>query len=331
MIARSSDLKKLDIYKNNFILLYGKNDGFKKEAISVFLKNKQNVLHYHEKEILDNENEFLDGIFTKSLFEEKKTLVINRVTDKIYKIIKEIIEKENEDIFIILNADILEKKSKLRTLFEKNSKLLCIPFYPDDYQSLYKITHNYFKKIKIAISQSSISLIIRKCNGDRGALLSELGKIENFVKNKKKITQEDISKLTNLIENHEISELVDNCLAKNKSKTLSIINENNFSNEDCILITRIFLNKSKKILKLTSDYQKNRSLDLTISSAKPPIFWKDKDITKKQILEWTPEKIKSVIYKLNNLELVIKKNFYNSVNFIIDFILNQPTETNNKS
>ena len=154
MIARSSDLKKLKIYKNNFILLYGKNDGFKKEAISVFLKNKQNVLHYHEKEILDNENEFLDGIFTKSLFEEKKTLVINRVTDKIYKIIKEIIEKENEDIFIILNADILEKKSKLRTLFEKIQNSFV-------YRFIQMITNHFIRSHIIILKNKNCNLTIK--------------------------------------------------------------------------------------------------------------------------------------------------------------------------
>ena len=82
---------------------------------------------------------------------------------------------------------------------------------------------------------------MNKCNGDRETLLNELNKIEYFSKNGKKITAENIAKLTNLIENHGISELIDNCLAKNKKKIVNILNENNFNNEDCILITRTFV------------------------------------------------------------------------------------------
>ena len=145
----------------------------------------------------------------------------------------------------------------------------------------------------------------------------------------KKITTEVIEKLTNLSENHNISELIDNCLVKNKKKIINILNENNFNNEDCILITRSFLNKSKKILKLSSEFENNKNMDLTISSARPPIFWKDKEITKQQIYKWSPKSIKKLIYKLADVELLIKKNMNNSINLITDFILEQSSETNN--
>ena len=118
-----------------------------------------------------------------------------------------------------------------------------------------------------------------------------------------------------------MSELVDNCLAKNKKKIDKILNENNFTNEDCILITRIFLNKSKKILKLSEIYEENKSIDLTISNARPPIFWKDKEITRQQLHKWSSKEIKVLIYKLNEIELLIKKNLNNSINLITNFIL----------
>tara|TARA_B100000401_G_scaffold140504_1_gene93301 strand:+ start:303 stop:704 length:402 start_codon:yes stop_codon:yes gene_type:complete len=133
-----------------------------------------------------------------------------------------------------------------------------------------------------------------------------------------------------LSENFSVSELIDNCLAKNKSKTIQILNENNYTNDDCILISRMFLNKSKKILKLSIDYEQNKNIDLTISASKPPIFWKDKEITKQQILKWKPQDLKELIYKLNNIELTIKKNFNNALNLMSDFLLEQSTlKTNN--
>ena len=173
-------------------------------------------------------------------------------------------------------------------------------------------------------------MIVSKCNGDREALFNELNKLEYFSKNGKKITSEKIAQLTNLIENHSISELIDNCLAKNKKKIIHILNENNFSNEDCIVIARTLLNKSKKILKLTIEFKNNNNIDQTISSARPPIFWKDKEITKQQIYKWTPKNIKKLIYELSELELIIKKNINISINLITNFILDQAgSNTNN--
>ena len=179
------------------------------------------------------------------------------------------------------------------------------------------------------MSSSNINLIVNKCNGDRGALLNELKKIEFYTKNGKKITSETISKITNLIENFSISQLVDNCLAKNKKKIINILNENNFSNDDCILITRTFLNKSKKVLKLSSEFKANNNIDLTISSAKPPIFWKDKELVKQQIYKWSPEDIKKLIYKINEIELLIKKNSNLAKNILSDFIINNSRKANN--
>ena len=329
MIIKSYELNKINFDQNKLILFYGKNEGLKNDSINNLLKNKENISKYEEKEILENTNIFLENVFSKSLFENEKIIIIKRVTDKILKIIEEIEEKKIEDVIIILNADILEKKSKLRSFFEKSKKNVCVAFYPDTNQVLSKLTYNFFNQKKISISPANINLIVNKCNGDRETLFNELDKIEYFSKSGKKITEESIIKLTNLIENHSISDLIDNCLAKNKKKIINILNENNFGNEDCIIITRTFLLKSKKILKLCSEFKSNKNIDLTISSAKPPIFWKDKEITKQQIYKWTPENIKKLIYKLNEIELLIKKNINNSINLITDFILDQSSSNTN--
>jgi DNA polymerase-3 subunit delta len=329
MIIKSYELNKLNLDQNKIVLFYGKNEGLKNDSTNNLLKNKENISKYEEKEILENTNIFLENIFSKSLFEDEKIIIIKRVTDKILKVIEEIEEKNIEDVKIIINADILEKKSKLRSFFEKSKKHVCVAFYPDTNQVLSKLTYNFFNQRKISISPANINLIVNKCNGDRETLFNELDKIEYFSKNGKKITEESIIKLTNLIENHSISDLVDNCLAKNKKKIINILNENNFGNEDCIMITRSFLLKSKKILKLSTEFKSNRNIDLTISTAKPPIFWKDKEITKQQIYKWKPENIKQLIYRLNEIELLVKKNINNSINLITDFILDQSSSNTN--
>jgi len=329
MILKSYEVNKISNNNNHLILFHGKNEGLKNEALNFLIKNKNHVSNYEEKEILNNENNFIENILSKSLFEPQKFIIIKRATDKILNIIETLRLKNLEDVTIVLNSDNLEKKSKLRSLFEKNKTLICVPFYPDDDQTLSKLAYNFLKKKKISISTSNINLIINKCAGDREKLLNELQKIEYFTMNGKKIDNISISKLINLSENHNISELVDNCLAKNKKKIISILNENNFSNEDCIIIVRSFILKAKKLLILSETFKTNKNVDLTISSAKPPIFWKEKEITKQQIQKWSPKNIKQLIYVLSETELQIKKNINNSINLITDFILFQSSSTTN--
>jgi len=331
MILKNFEIDKIDLDKTNIILLYGKNNGFKKETINKILKNiKENPKIYDEREIFENYEHFIDSLLSKSFFEEKKIVIINRPTDRILKIIEEIKLKNIEDLIIILNSENLEKKSKLRSYFEKNKESICIAFYPDNLTTLLKISHSFLKENKVSISSSNINHIINKSNQDRENLLNELTKIVLFNKNGKQISDEIIFKLTNLSENHSISELIDYSLLKNKKKTISIINENNFSNDDCILIIRTFLNKLKRLLKLSTEFKKNKNIDLTITTAKPPIFWKDKEVTKLQIYKWEPKKVRHLIYQLSEIELLVKRNINNSLNIIIDFILkNSSQETNN--
>ena len=279
---------------------------------------------------MENSENFLESINSKSLFENQKTIIIKRATDKLLNLIEKININLLEDTLIIIFAEILEKKSKLRSAFEKSKSSVIVPFYPDTNLTLIKLANQFLQERKISISQSNLNILVNKNSGDRDALFNELVKIESYTKNGKKINQEVIEKITNLNEQHDITELIDNCLAKNKRKIISILNENNFTKEDSIQILRTFLYKSRRILKLREEFEKNNNIDLAISSAKPPIFWKDKEITKQQISKWTSNNISKLIYELNNIELLVKKNISNSVNLISDFIINQSeSRTNN--
>ena len=323
MILKSFNLKNINFENHKFFLFYGENDGDKNEEIENIIKKNsgREIIKYDEKEILQANDYFYNEIFSQSLFGDKKILIINRAGDKLTDVMITILEKNIIDTIIIINSSILEKKSKLRKLFEKEKELICIPFYKDTESTLISITQKFFAEKKLNISRSSVNLLINKCNGDRRILKDELRKIELFSMYKKKITNEEIIKLVNLIENFSISELVDNALAKNKTKTLNILNENNFNSEDSIIILRTFLLKLKRILKISVAYLKDKNLENAINTAKPPIFWKDKEIIKIQVSTWNSIQIKELIYQISELELKIKKNQNNSMNLMTDFIL----------
>ena len=328
MILKNFELNKINIKKNNYFLLHGNNKGFINQVIKENFINKfnNNIYKYDESEVINNKSNFFDQILNNSFFENNKLIIISRTTDKSKVIIEEIVDKKISDIVFVFVADVLEKKSKLRKFFEDNKKTICIAFYPDTNLILSKIASEFFRGKKISISQSNINLIISKCNNDRGNLVNELNKIELLSLTNKKITTENILQLVNLNENHSIFSLVDNCLLKNQKKVIDIVNENSFGIEDCIIILKTFLSKTKKLLKLVKEFETNKNIDETISKAKPPIFWKEKEMVKNQIINWSPMKIKKLIFNLNEIELQIKKNNFNPVNITLDFILEQSTK-----
>jgi len=331
MILKSFELSKIKLNNHKFYLFYGDNDGLKEETIkNLFEKNYQNKIHrYEEKEILDNIDEFFNNMLTKSFFDNEKLIIINRATDKIKEVIEELLEKDPEDINIILNSKNLEKKSTLRKLFEKEKSIICAPFYEDNNQTLNSIISFFFRNKKIPISQQLINILIERSRGDRKNLNNELQKIESFSKDKKNLDLEQVIKLTNLADNYSASELIDHSLAKNTRKTVTILNENNFSDEDNIIIIRTLLAKLKRLMKISELVVEKSNIEQAISICKPPIFWKDKPLVIQQIRSWKKDHLKNLIYKTNEIELLIKKNSTMAKNILADFIINNSKKTNN--
>ena len=325
MILKAFEINKINNIKKNYFLFYGENEGFKNQVIKEkFEVNFTNEIYrYDEKDLLNNENLFFENILNKSFFETKKLILISRASDKILSIIKEIIEKEINDIILIISSKILEKKSKLRNYFEKEKDLVCVPFYEDNKMTLSQIVSNFFREKKIPLSQENINLLVDRCRGDRENLNNELKKIDIFISGKSKISSEEIIKITNLAYNYSINDLVDNCLSKNSKKTSHIINENVFSSDDCIIILRTMLNKSKRLLKISNNLGKNNSVEIAINQFKPPIFWKEKEIVINQIKRRNTDNINHLINEINETELLVKKNFDNCLNITKDFLISQ--------
>ena len=324
MIVKSYEEKKITDEKINILLFYGKNDGFLNAVLEkLFLKSFDGLISkYDEVEFINNYDIIFNELMSRSLFDENKIIIISRASDKITKYIDELLNNNLENIKIILKSGILEKKSRLRNFFEKNKKLIVVPFYEDDIRSLNSIAFDYLNKNKIKLSMESVNLLISRCSGNRGNLITELEKILNYSKSNRKINFDVVQKLSNLAENYDLNELADSYLSKNKRNISKILNENNFSEEDCILLLRTILMKSKRLMNIIERLKINKNIDEVISLTKPPIFWKDKENVKIQVNTWELDELKNKIYQINEIETLVKTNFKNSLNLVSDFIVN---------
>ena len=330
MIIKTYKIKSA-LQENNFYLFYGENTGLKEEVI-LELKNKSldsEYLNYFEKDILHDPNLFYEDIFSKSFFNDKKLIIIKDSSDKFLEIAKSIFEKGIQDLTIVLVADNLDKRSKLRGYFEKEKDLYCVPFYKDENSALNALAINFFNKEKITISQELINIIVSKCSQDRKNLLNELDKIKLFLQDKKKIDKFTLSKIINLADDHSLSEIVDNTLLKNKNQVSKMLNENDFVFEDMIILIRSFLKNIKRLLNLKAQLGVKDNINEIIQNYKPPIFWKDKEIVKRQSELWEKSELILLIKKTNNTELMLKKNSQIYKQIIGNFINNFFERVNN--
>ena len=324
MIVKSYEVSKIDISRYNFYLIYGRNEGLQKNIINeCFLKNsKTQVILYEESEFISKSEVITEEMLSQSLFGSEKVIIVSRVSGKILDKIQEITNRNIGNTKIILKSSSLDKKSKLRNFFEKEKELIIIPVYEDNKRDLFEIVNKFLTENKIKTSREAVNLLINRASGDRENLNIELEKILNYSLTNKLIDIKTIEKLTNLATNYEVNELVENYLSKNSKNVSKILNENNYSNEDCMLILRTILAKSKRLLNIIEKNNVIKNIDEVISNAKPPIFWKEKENVKLQVNNWKIEDLKKKIYQINEIETLIKKNSQNSLNLISDFIIN---------
>ena len=323
MIVKNFELKKKLSQNIDYFLLYGPNTGLINETIEKDLKPffSNNIFRYDQLDITENEESFKETLFNKSLFEKDKLIIISQASDKILSLIEDLIEKKTENIKIILKSNILDTKSKLRKFFEKSNKTIIVPFYDDNEKTLSILAFEFFKKKKIKISNEIIYFLVQKANYSRIALYLELEKISNYALTNRTLNLDKIKKIINLSEDYNISEIVNQCLLKNKRVTISMLNDSDLLNEKGIIFVRTFLSSLKRLKSLKVNLKKEENIEKVLSAYKPAIFWKEKETIKKQLYKWSLIEIKFLTKEINDLELKLKKNTQISNYILNNFII----------
>jgi len=337
MLIKSYEILKKDLNFLNSFLIYGENTGLKQDIVKsvIELKEKKNIKYkqfkFEEEEIIKNQNDFFNLIFSGSLFDKKKVIFVNRTTDRLFNLISEISKKDIKDILIFFEADQLEKKSKIRNLFEKDKNLVCIACYQDNNFDLIKIINDEIKQTKIKLSTESINLLIERASGDRNNLRNEVNKLKSFALNKQMVSYDQVKELTNMVGNYQNDYIVNICLNGDKKKLNKILRENNFSFEDFLILLKIFSKKIHRLLKIKIFNRLEKNLDQIFNQIRPPIFWKEKEDVKKQVRLWNEKKLNLIIKKINEIELNCKKNHELAINITLDFLSTVCDEVNNYS
>ena len=300
------DIALLDKY---FItLIYGENIGMKddiKNEIKKFFKNYEKIA-FNQDEILKDYRILSEQVDNTSLFSQKKIIFISEVSDKIKDLISEILENQKSDIKVFLFAQNLDKKSTIRKIFEKNKEAGIIACYQDNERTLSDYVR---KKLEgyTGLSQQMINFLINNSGLNRKTLFHEINKIKSLFSDKKI----DIQKLPELLNNNnnlDFDDVRDYCLCAEKEKLNYSLGSVTFQNENTYFYLGILGARIEKLLNLNYLLKKEKNLDKTIDTIKPPIFWKDKPIFNKQMKKWNIKKLKEAKEILFKTELQIKKN-----------------------
>ena len=339
MILKSYELQKKpsDLLEYNLFLLYGENDGLKKDIKELIkIKKKQQdtnieLLSLYENDIINNEENFYNSIYSGSLFSNKRIIIINNGTDKILKQVKDIVDRYPNNVFLIIFSDILEKKSKLRNFFETSIKTLCIPCYLDSDKDLEIIVRTELKKSNIILQKDAINLLIERSNGDRNNLKNEIEKVKSFALNKKNLEIDEIKSIINFSGEYKADNLINECLCGNIPQYKKILSELYINTLNQIFLLRVLNNKIQRLLSMKELENSYNNLDSLLSTSKPPIFWKEKPMVKKQLTIWNLNDLKTIMHEINNIEILCKKNPQISKIIFFDFFSKLCKKANNYS
>jgi len=309
MILKSYILEQsfqsIDNYK--LFLFYGENQGLKKEfKEKLKIKNKgQEILNLFQDEIIKNKNILVNEVKNKSLFNEKKIIFINQVNDKILDIVDEIIE-DIQDERIFLFSDILDKKSKLRSYFEKSKLCGIAACYQDNEITIRKIIMKKLNGYQ-GLTGQIINFIIQNTGLDRNKVNNEIDKIISCFKDKK-IDSNKIDLLLNIRTSDDFNLLKDEALNGNKIKTNRLLADTVFEVENNIYYLNSINQRINKLNEIENMKQENSNIESLISDLKPPVFWKDKSMLIEQSRKWNKNKIQAALKKTYNTEIKIKSN-----------------------
>ena len=300
------NIRILEGYKAT--LLYGVNNGIKDDIKSKIKKNRENteIINFFEEELIANKDILYENFLNTSLFSQKKIILLHNVTDKIFDQISKCLEKNSKDITIYLFSENLDKKSKIRNLFEKDKLLAVFACYEDNERSLINYINKELVDVK-GVSGEVVNLIMSNSNMNRKIIQNELTKIKLFFY-EKKINTAHLLEVLNIKSNTSFDEIRDSALVGAKIKINKLLSEIIILDEDALYYLNNLNYRIMKLLEIRNTNENINNYEIAVENAKPPIFWKDKQVFTEQLKKWSLKKLNIAVMKIGRTEILMKKN-----------------------
>ncbi len=324
MILKSFEIENniASILKYKFILIYGENLGLK-EALKkklINLNNEAEVINLYQEDIAKNKGIILNEVKNVSLFVKEKVIIINQANEKSFSELEALLDN-NGNVKIILVADLLDKKSKLRALFEKETNLAIIPCYKDTEITLRKLIQNELKDYK-NLNSNITNMILNYSNLNRKTILNNIEKIKSFYE-KKTVSEHSLEILLNTDRNEVFENIRDAALEGNKIKLNGLLGNFTFANEDTYLYLNMINYRLIKLLDIHKQNIVNKNFEITISKMRPPIFWKDKPIFLRLLKKWDKQRVICALEYIGEAEKKIKSSSsFNGLTIVKNSITN---------
>ncbi len=310
MILKSYIVEKNISSLNNYasLLVYGENVGLKDDIKEIVKKENKDaeVINFFQDEIIKKNEIIYNEINNTSLFNEKKVIILHEVSDKIFKIVEELLDRTGNNLKLFILSGNLDKKSKMRNLFEKINNIGIIPCYNDNHRTMAEYIKLKLKDYR-GLTGEIINLIIDNSGLNRKIINLEIKKVKNFFLSKN-IKKNEIEELLNIKTNISFEEIRDASLLGNKKKVNQLMGEIEFLPEDNFFFLAQISTRINKLLEIQSLNQECKDIEIAMENIKPKIFWKDKPIYIEQLKKWNIEKLKKAVSVIGRAEIQMKKN-----------------------
>ena len=289
-------------------LFYGENNGLKIDFKNkIKYENKESeVINLFEEDLLNNKNILLSEVNNLSLFTSKKIIFLHELSDKVFNTVENILNKRNEDVQVYIFSKILDKKSKLRALFEKKKELAAIPCYQDNERTLHQYISNKLKNLK-GVTPEIINFIMKNSYLDRGIINGEIEKIKTYFTNNH-IERNEIESLLNIKDDESFEKIRDATLLGDKLNVNKLIGEIRFQSEENFYYLNQLYIRFSKLLEIQDFNESVKDYEVTLEQIKPRIFWKDKPALLRQLKIWDIQGIQLAINDISKIEILMKRN-----------------------
>lgn len=297
------------------ILVYGPDQGLMKERAKTMgltivpdINDPFNAVTLNQDILTEDPARLSDEANAMSMMGGARLIRIESASDKLTPLIKEYLQDPNDTALIILEAAELGPRSSLRKACEAAKNAAAVPCYVEDERDLGRLIRETLQAESLNIEHDAIAFLAANISGNRGKVRSELEKLITYKgTDKSPVTLDDASQACGESGATALDDLVYATAGHNPDKALRTFAKLTEEGVVFIVILRTLQGHFRKLHLTKSRIEQGANTESAIKSLQPPIFFKQQNVFKAQINNWSLHSLGNVLNKLNDLEAECKK------------------------